>query len=61
MITPFKIVTEFWKITHIGEHETIRIFMFNWLLLRAEHTFKKHFKGLLIILCIENGLKSLTG
>ena len=33
-------VTEFWKITHMGEHEIIRIFMFSGLLIRTGHSFK---------------------
>ena len=33
-------VTEFWKITHMGAHEIIRIFMFSELLIRAGHSFK---------------------
>ena len=28
-------VTEFWKITHMGAREIIRIFMFSGLLIRA--------------------------
>jgi len=35
------IVTEFWKIIHIGACEIIIIFMFNYLLLRAKHTFQE--------------------
>ena len=31
-------VTEFWKITHMGVHEIIRIFMFSGLLIRAGHS-----------------------
>jgi len=31
-------VTEFWKITHTGVCEIIRIFMIGGFLLRAEHT-----------------------
>jgi len=34
-----KFVTEFWKITHIGVPETIRIFEFSMALLIAERTF----------------------
>ena len=33
-------VTEFWKITHMGTNEKIRIFMFSELLIRAGHSFK---------------------
>jgi len=33
-------VTEFWKITHMGVPETIRIFEFSLELLIAETTFK---------------------
>jgi len=33
-------VTEFWKITHMGVPETIRIFEFSMALLIAEATFK---------------------
>jgi len=32
-------VTEFWKITHMGAPETIRIFEFSMALLIAEKTF----------------------
>jgi len=35
-----KNVTEFWKITHMGAPETIRIFEFTMALLIAETTFK---------------------
>jgi len=34
------IVTEFWKITHMGAPETIRIFEFSMALLIAETTLK---------------------
>jgi len=33
-------VTEFWKITHMGTPETIRIFEFSMALLIVETTFK---------------------
>ena len=33
-------VTESWKITHMGVHEIIRIFMFSELLIRAGHSFE---------------------
>ena len=33
-------VTEFWKITHMGVREIIRIFMFSGLLIRAENSFE---------------------
>jgi len=33
-------VAEFWKITHMGAHKIIRIFMVGGFLLRADHTFK---------------------
>jgi len=33
-------VTEFWKITHMGAPETIRIFEFSMALLITETTFK---------------------
>ena len=33
--------TEFWKITHMGTHEIIRIFMFSGLLIRAGYSFKQ--------------------
>ena len=33
-----KYVTEFWKITHMGAREIIRISCF-WLLIRAGHSF----------------------
>jgi len=33
-------VTEFWKITHMVAHETIRIFEFSMALLISETTFK---------------------
>jgi len=36
----YKFVTEFWKITHIGTPETIRILEFSMALLIAEATFK---------------------
>jgi len=35
--------TEFWKITHMGAPETIRVFEFGMALLIAETTFKKYF------------------
>jgi len=37
-------VTEFWKITHMGAPETIRIFEFSMVLLIAETTFKNIYK-----------------
>ena len=36
-------VTEFWKITHMGMPEIIKIFMFSELLLQAAHRFKNIF------------------
>ena len=33
-------VTEFWKITHMGMREIIRIFMSSVLLIRAGHRFE---------------------
>ena len=33
-------VTEFWKITHMGACEIIRIFMFSVLLIRVGHRFE---------------------
>jgi len=47
-------VTEFWKITHMGAPETIRIFEFSMALLIAETTFKT----LLVILAINDLLQS---
>ena len=38
--TVLQYVTEFWKITHMGAHEIIRIFMFSVLLIRAGKKFK---------------------
>ena len=37
---PYKYVTKFWKITHMGAREIIRISMFSGLLIRAGHSFK---------------------
>ena len=39
-------VTEFWKITHMGAREIIRIFMFSGLLIRAGNSFENMFKVL---------------
>ena len=38
--TPTIYVTEFWKITHMGVREIIRIFMFSGLLIRTGHRFE---------------------
>jgi len=38
----FLYVTEFWKITHMGVPETIRIFEFSMALLIVETTFKNN-------------------
>ena len=39
-----KYVTEFWNITLMGAHETIRIFKFTMVLLTAEKTFQVFLK-----------------
>jgi len=39
-LNKYIIVTEFWKITHMGAPETIRIFEFSMALLIVEITFK---------------------
>jgi len=52
-------VTEFWKITHMGAPETIRIFEFSMTLLITETTFKNISKlYVLVILGINDLLQS---
>ena len=43
------VMTELWKITHMGACEIIRIFMFSELLLRGGSSYKKYFKNFLVI------------
>jgi len=54
-------VTEFWKITHMAAHETIRVFEFRMALLIAETTFKNISKLYPVILGINDLLQSYMG